>query len=76
MLKAYVSGNALIILGGPHDLIQTIYHDGSSALDAVAIDKWTGKIATCDSEEVYIYRPYGRNEGALRVNPYTTILIS
>lgn len=34
----------------------------------MAIDESTGKIAACDSEEVYIYRPYGREEGALRVN--------
>ncbi|MCJ1260826.1 regulator of (H+)-ATPase in vacuolar membrane [Lobaria immixta] len=72
-IVAYASGNALIILGGPHDLIQTIYHDGSPALDAVAIDNSTGKIATCDSEEVYIYRPYGRKEGALRWSLQCTI---
>lgn len=67
LLKVYISGNALVILGGPHDLIQTIYHDNAGALDAVAIDEVSGKIGTCTNEELYIYRPYGRIEGALKV---------
>ncbi|KAL9123438.1 MAG: hypothetical protein Q9187_000008 [Circinaria calcarea] len=65
-LVVYISGNALIILGGPHDLIQTIYHENSDALDAVAIDEATGKIATCSGTTVYIYRPYGESERALK----------
>lgn len=67
LLKVYISGNALVILGGPHDLIQTTYHDNAGALDAVAIDEVSGKIGTCTNEELYIYRPYGRIEGALKV---------
>lgn len=67
LLQVYISGNALVILGGPHDLIQTIYHEDTSALDAVAIDEVSGKIGTCSKEELYIYRPYGRIEGALKV---------
>ena len=56
-----------MILGGPHDLIQTIYHEGHGVLDAVAIDKSSGKIATCTNADLLIYRPYGRVEGALKV---------
>lgn len=67
VIKVYISGNALVILGGPRDLIQTIYHDSADALDAVAIDENSGKIGFCTNEEVYIYRPYGRIEGALKV---------
>ncbi|KAL9103855.1 MAG: hypothetical protein Q9163_001133 [Psora crenata] len=62
-LIAYISGNALVILGGPHDLIQTTYHDQCEELDAVIIDETSGKIATCSSDEIYVYKPYGREEG-------------
>lgn len=65
--KAYISGNALIILGGPHNLIQTIYHDDSIGFDAVAVDKLSGNIAISNEEEIYVYRPYGRDEGVLKV---------
>lgn len=65
--KAYISGKALIILGGPDDLIQTIYHDDSVGFDAVSVDKLSGKIAICNEDEIYIYRPYGRDEGVLKV---------
>ena len=30
------------------------------------IDEATGKIAICSSEEVHIYKPYGKKEGALK----------
>lgn len=66
--QAYISGSALIILGGPHHIIQTVYHDASPPLGAVAIDEATGKIAISSSQDIYIYRPYGRSEGALKVN--------
>lgn len=66
--KAYISGSALIILGGPHNIIQTVYHDASPHLDTVAIDEATGKIAVSDSQDIYVYRPYGKGEGALKVN--------
>ncbi|KAL8652424.1 MAG: hypothetical protein Q9210_002691 [Variospora velana] len=65
-LVAYVSGNGLMILGGPNHLLQTIYHEGCPALLAVTIDETTGKIATASSQEVYVYRPYGKQEGLLK----------
>lgn len=65
-LIAYISGSALVILSGPNHLLQTIYLDEHDELDAVAIDEGTGKIATCSSKEVTIYKPYGRTEGGLK----------
>ncbi|MCJ1398065.1 regulator of (H+)-ATPase in vacuolar membrane [Xylographa trunciseda] len=65
-LVVYISGNALVILGGPHQLLQTIYHDDTQILGAVAIDKETGKIATCSPGSIHIYRPYGHNEDVLK----------
>lgn len=65
-LVVYISGSALVILGGPHQLLQTIYNEEHSDLDAVAIDEASGKIATCSGDEVTVYKPYGRNEGVLR----------
>lgn len=56
-----------MILSGPRSLIQTIYDDQLLALEAVVIDEATGKIAVCSSEEVHIYKPYGKKEGALKV---------
>lgn len=63
---AYISGSALVILSGPHNLLQTLYLDEHSELDAVAIDGHTGKLAICSAQDVTIYKPYGRNEGALK----------
>lgn len=72
--KAYISGNALIVLGGPNDLIQTIYHDDSVGFDAVSVDKLSGKIAISNEEDIYIYRPYGRDEDVLKVAHVSTPL--
>ena len=63
----YISGNAINILTGPHSLIQTIYLDECVALESLALSEGTGKIAACDSTVVYVYRPYGKDEGALKV---------
>lgn len=57
-----------MILSGPSDLIQSIYHEDRHALLAVTIDELTGKIATASSTEVYVYRPYGKEEGSLKVS--------
>ncbi|PYH99699.1 WD repeat protein [Aspergillus ellipticus CBS 707.79] len=56
---AYISGHALVILGGPHQLLQTIYVDDTDALEAVTIDEVSGKIAVCGGPDVFIYQPYG-----------------
>lgn len=56
-----------MILDGPNNLIQTIYPEECRALLAVTIDDITGKIAAASSNKVYIYRPYGKEDGSLRV---------
>ena len=66
-LQAYVSGNALIILDRPNHVLQTIYIDEEFELEAVALDVATGKIAACSTRNIYIYRPYGQDEGAVKV---------
>lgn len=58
-----------MIFSGPHDLVQTIYHEDDEGLIAVAIDENSGKIATANSCEVLIYRPYGKEDGLLKVAP-------
>ena len=63
-LVSYVTSNAAVVFTSPHTLLQTIYID-TEALLAVAIDEETGRIAICDEEDVYIYVPIGRDEGAL-----------
>ncbi|KAF1845268.1 uncharacterized protein K460DRAFT_286617 [Cucurbitaria berberidis CBS 394.84] len=63
---AYVSGNALIILDRPNHVLQTIYIDEELGLEAVALDQGTGKIAACSTRNIYLYRPYGRDEGAIK----------
>ncbi|KAL8831264.1 MAG: hypothetical protein Q9191_000953 [Dirinaria sp. TL-2023a] len=63
---AYISGNALSILTGPCTLVQTVYQDDCNAFESVVFSDSTGKIAACDTNSAYIYRPYGREEGALK----------
>ncbi|KAJ5082385.1 RAVE complex protein Rav1 C-terminal [Penicillium argentinense] len=56
---AYISGHALVILGGPQTLLQTIYVDDTDTLQAVAFDEESGKIAVCGGADVFVYQPYG-----------------
>ncbi|CAG7953147.1 unnamed protein product [Penicillium nalgiovense] len=56
---AYISGHALVILGGPQTLLQTIYVDDTDALEAVAFNETSGKIAVCGGPDVFVYQPYG-----------------
>ncbi|KAL8927727.1 MAG: hypothetical protein Q9208_002142 [Pyrenodesmia sp. 3 TL-2023] len=62
-----------MILDGPCSLLQTIYHEECCALLAVTIDETTGKIATASSNEVYVYRPYGKQDGLLRWSLQCTV---
>ncbi|KAL5412587.1 hypothetical protein PMIN06_003363 [Paraphaeosphaeria minitans] len=63
---AYVSGNALIILDAPNHVLQTTYIDEESELEAVTFDENTGKLAACSKRSIYIYQPYGQDEGAVK----------
>lgn len=65
--QAYVSGNAVIILKGPQEILQTTHVDDVEELEAVTIEEGTGKLAVCSQEQVYIYGPIGRDEGVLKV---------
>ncbi|KAG8528174.1 uncharacterized protein KY384_007091 [Bacidia gigantensis] len=65
-LVAYISGNGFIVLSGPSSLLQTTYLDQCDALDALSIDDRSGKIAVCSRDEIFVYRPYGREEGFLK----------
>ncbi|KAJ5738784.1 hypothetical protein N7493_001939 [Penicillium malachiteum] len=56
---AYISGHALVILGGPQTPLQTIYVDDTDKLEAVAFDEASGKIAVCGGADVFIYQPWG-----------------
>lgn len=56
-----------MILDGQYNLVQTTYLDQCHALNAISIDRHTGKIAACSLEEAFVYRPYGQDEGALKV---------
>ena len=60
MLQAYITGNALAILGAqPDELLQTVYDDDPAPLHAVAFDEASGKIAVCTRRAVRVYRPIG-----------------
>jgi hypothetical protein len=63
----YISGHALVILGGPHTLLQTIYVDDADSLEAVTIEETSGKIAACGGPDVFIYQPYGIRNETLKV---------
>ncbi|THD00459.1 hypothetical protein EYZ11_000023 [Aspergillus tanneri] len=62
----YISGRALVILGGPRNLLQTIYVDDADALEAVTIDEASGKIAVCGGPDVFVYEPYGIQRETLK----------
>lgn len=62
-LIAYISGNALIILGGPRHIIQTIYTEDEGHLVSVVLDESSGKIATASPKAVYVYKPHGLDIG-------------
>lgn len=57
-----------MVLSGPNTILQTIYDDDEQALEAIAIDEATGKIATCTGSNVRVYKPYGQGEDALKVS--------
>ncbi|KAF1937394.1 hypothetical protein EJ02DRAFT_56483 [Clathrospora elynae] len=63
---AYISGNALVVLDRPDHVLQTIYIDEEAELEAVALDAVTGKLAACSTRHIYIYRPYGQDEGVVK----------
>ncbi|KAI9736645.1 MAG: regulator of (H+)-ATPase in vacuolar membrane [Cirrosporium novae-zelandiae] len=70
---AYISGNALVILGGAHTLLQTIYHNEDEELQAIALDEDSGKFVVASQAQLYIYRPHGKEEGVLRWSLYGTV---
>ena len=65
--QAYVSGTAVVILGGPQEILQTIYIDDVESLEAITIEETFGTIAVCGGQNVYIYEPFGRAEDVLKV---------
>lgn len=56
-----------MILDGPNHILQTTYLELPDELVAIVLDEISGKIAACSSSLVHVYKPYGRDEGALRV---------
>ena len=56
-----------MILDRPDHVLQTIYQDNVDALNAVAIDRHTGKIAVHGSGAVHIYKPFGADWGLPKV---------
>ncbi|GKT86815.1 WD repeat-containing protein [Colletotrichum tofieldiae] len=64
--NVYISGSAFAILGDSDAIVQTIYDDDPSHLQAVAFDESSGKIATCTDSVVRVYKPFGQSEDALK----------
>lgn len=75
ILQSYVTGNAFVILGSSDTILQTVYDDDETELEAIAIDEASGKVATCTSNHVRIYKPYGQGEDALKVRFADYIMI-
>ncbi|KAF7950431.1 hypothetical protein EAE96_007716 [Botrytis aclada] len=74
-LIAYITGNAFVILTGADAILQTIYDDDDTQLEAIALDESSGKIATCAGSNVRVYKPYGQDEGVLKWSLQHSILI-
>ncbi|CAN8103308.1 unnamed protein product [Discula destructiva] len=63
---AYISGNAIAILSDHDTLLQTIYDEDDQALEAIALNEVSGKIAVCTHNTVRIYRPVVHGDGDLK----------
>ncbi|PGH06708.1 hypothetical protein AJ80_08125 [Polytolypa hystricis UAMH7299] len=62
-IVAYISGHALVILGGVNKLLQTIYtDDDADPLEAVVVDEASGRIAVAVGPEIAVYQPYSFGE--------------
>lgn len=48
-------------------MIQTVYDDDDTPLEAIAIDEASGKIAISAGSNIRVYKPYGQGEDALKV---------
>ena len=55
-----------MVLTAADNVLQTIYNDEEEDLGAVTLDEASGKLATCSGSNIYVYRPYGREEGILK----------
>lgn len=56
-----------MILDKPNRVLQTTYIEKEEELEAVTFDEATGKIVTCSNANIYVYKPYGQDEGAVKV---------
>jgi hypothetical protein len=65
--QVYVTGNAFVILRSFDTILQTIYGEDDTPLDAIAFDEAYGKIASCAGHVIRIYKPYGQSEDTLKV---------
>ncbi|KAF2274080.1 WD repeat protein-like protein [Westerdykella ornata] len=63
---AYISGNCFVILDRPNHVLQTIYIHEETELEAIIFHDETGKIATCSTTHIYVYKPYGHDEGFVK----------
>lgn len=68
LLKVYISGNAFTVLCNTDTILQTIYDEDSQPLEAIAFSETTGKIATCTSSEIRVYRPIQGPDGLHKVH--------
>ncbi|KAL2185362.1 hypothetical protein L209DRAFT_733240 [Thermothelomyces heterothallicus CBS 203.75] len=72
-ITAYITGNALVILGAPNELLQTVYDEDPEPLQAIALDEASGKIAVCTRHVVRVYRPLGAGRGEDRPRPAVSL---
>lgn len=64
--QVYLTGAALTILRGPNQLIQTIYHEDHSTLEAVVICETTGRIAVAEATKVHVYNAFAEQGSLLK----------
>ncbi|KAK1674277.1 WD repeat domain-containing protein [Colletotrichum godetiae] len=64
--NVYITGSAFTILGDADTILQTVYDDDPSHLQAVAFDESSGKVATCTESVIRVYKPFGQTENALK----------
>ncbi|KAK4248662.1 RAVE protein 1 C terminal-domain-containing protein [Corynascus novoguineensis] len=75
-ITAYITGNALVILGAPDELLQTVYDDDTEPLQAIALDEASGKIAVCTRHVVRVYQPLGAGRVSLSWGASEELLVA
>ncbi|QSS60116.1 WD domain-containing protein [Histoplasma capsulatum] len=73
-IVSYITGHALVILSGPHKLLQTIYLDDAEPSDSVLIDEASGRIAVAGGPDISVFKPCCVGDNTWKVRAFSSLL--